>query len=34
VRVSDGSAFTTTIPYRLVGPESDDENQRRGRTAR
>jgi cytochrome c oxidase accessory protein FixG len=34
VRVSDGSAFTTTVPYRLVGPESDDDDERRSRGAR
>jgi hypothetical protein len=28
VRVSDGGGFTTEIPYRLGGPEHDDDARR------
>jgi cytochrome c oxidase accessory protein FixG len=31
VRVSDGAGFTTDLPYRLVGPERDDDDERRDR---
>ena len=30
VRVSDGGGFTTELPYRLVGPEDEDNDARRG----
>jgi polyferredoxin len=30
VRVSDGGGFTTELPYRLVGPEDEDDDARRG----
>ena len=30
VRVSDGSGFTTELPYRLVGPEDEDDDAGRG----
>ena len=30
VRVSDGSGFTVELPYRLVGPEHEDDDAHRG----
>jgi cytochrome c oxidase accessory protein FixG len=30
VRVTDGNGFTTELPYRLVGPETEDDDARRG----
>jgi hypothetical protein len=34
VRVSDGSGFSTTVPYRLVGPEEEDDEHERSRRER
>jgi cytochrome c oxidase accessory protein FixG len=31
VRVSDGAGFSTDVPYRLVGPEDDDDRRERDR---
>jgi len=31
VRVSDGAGFSTDVPYRLVGPEGDDDRKERDR---
>jgi cytochrome c oxidase accessory protein FixG len=30
VRVSDGSGFSTAVPYRLVGPEDEDDDAHHG----
>jgi cytochrome c oxidase accessory protein FixG len=34
VRVSDGSGFSTTVPYRLVGPEEEDDDEKHERSRR
>jgi cytochrome c oxidase accessory protein FixG len=34
VRVSDGSGFSTDVPYRLVGPENDDDDHEHERRKR